>query len=131
GSFPRQWVQIANHAAYRKATQEYLEQAVANGDDWRAAIVENGWDTVYPSPGGTYENEETTMAAYVQLNLEGEVGNYMWSGNVGGRYVAIDNTTRGTASTIDLLYLNEATSDLPNQVDNAATTTAKSSTVKT
>jgi len=131
GNFPRQWVQIANHAAYRKATQEYLEQVVANGEDWRAAIVENGWDTVYPSPGGTYENEETTIAAYVQLNLEGEVGNYVWSGNVGGRYVTIDNTAQGTASTIDLLYLNEATSDLPNQVDNAATTSAKSSTVKT
>ncbi len=131
GNFPRQWVQITDHEAYRAATQAYLEQAVANGDDWRAALVNAGWDTVYPGAGGSYGNEEDTVAAYVQLNLEGELGDYAWSGNLGGRYVSIENAASGTASTIDLLTLNEESSDLPEKVHNAATTSAKSLTFET
>ena len=131
GNFPRQWVQIADHQAYRDATQAYLEQAVANGDAYRADIVNAGWDTVYPGPGGSYENEETEFATYLQVNLEGEVGDIFWSGNIGGRYVAIDNTAQGTASTIELLQLNEESSDLPEQVDNTATTSPEYLEVET
>ncbi len=129
--FPRQWVQIANHKAYREATQAYLEQAVANGDGWRGDIVNAGWDTVYPSPGGSYANDETMIALYSRFNFEGELGDYTWRGNLGARYVDIDNTARGTASTIDMLMINQESSNLPESVDNTATTSAKSSTVDT
>lgn len=129
--FPRQWVQIVDHQAYREATQAYLEQAVANGDDWRADIVNNGWDTVYASPGGTYQNHEKMGAIYARFNLEGELGDYTWRGNVGARYIDINNTAQGTASTIDLLMINEQSSNLPESVDNTATTSAKASEVET
>jgi len=131
GNFPRQWVQIADHEAYRQATQAVLEQMAADGEDWRAALVNAGWDTVYPDAGGSYDNEEDTVAAYVQLNLEGDLGDYAWSGNLGGRYVSIDNAATGRAATIDLLTLNEASSELPDKVHNAATTSSKILTFET
>lgn len=131
GNFPRQWVQIADHKAYRNATQTYLEQRVANGDGWRANIVNAGWDTTYLSPGGSYTNDEETTSAYALVNLAGELGDFIWSGNVGGRYVSITNTANGTASTIDLLRLNEESSNLPEQVDNTATTSPEAMKVET
>lgn len=131
GNFPRQWVQIADHKAYRDATQALLEQMVGNGDDWRAGRVGLGWDTPFYSPGGSYANEEHTLATYLRVNLAGELGGFLWTGNVGGRYVSIDNTATGTASTIDLLYLNAESSQLPNSVDNTSVTSAKSSEVIT
>lgn len=131
GNFPRQWVQLTDHQAYRQATQEYLEQRVAAGEEYRADIVNAGWDTVYPSPGGSYTNEEETVEAYVKFNFEGELGNIFWSGNAGGRYVSITNTAKGVASTIDMLLLNEESSDLPEQVDNTATTSPEYSEVET
>lgn len=130
GDFPRQWVQISNHESYRAATQAYLEDAVVNGDDWRADIVNAGWNTVYPGLGGSYENSEKQLDAYIQVDLEGDKGNINWQGNVGGRYVVIANSATGTKSTIDLLMLAD-TSELPLQVDNTATTSGKSSTVET
>lgn len=131
GGFPRQWVQIADHKAYRNATQAYLERRVANGDTSRANIVNAGWDTVYLSPGGSYANDEETTSAYAQLNMAGDLGGFMWSGNLGGRYVSITNTAKGTASTINLLRLNEASSNLPDQVDNTATTSPEAMEVET
>jgi len=130
GNFPRQWVQITNHDAYRAATQTYLDQAVTNGDGWRANIVNAGWDTVYASPGGTYTNKESGLDAYVQINLAGDLADKAWSGNVGGRYVTVVNSASGTASTIDLLLLADSSS-LPDQVDNTAITSAKDSIVET
>lgn len=134
GSFPRQWVQLADHQAYRAATQAYLEELVANDPTqaYRAPIVNAGWDTVYASPGGTYRNEEDTTSFYAMINLEGDVGGLPWSGNIGARYVSITNTAAGTASTIDLLMLNETTSNLPEgQVDNTATTSPEAMEVET
>ena len=105
GDFPRQWVQIADHAAYRAATQAHLEELVAGGDDWRSSIVDAGWDTVYSSPGGSYSNEESQVDFYLQADFAGELGDYLWTGNVGARYVSIENTAKGRASTIDELSL--------------------------
>lgn len=124
GNFPRQWAQISSWQSYRDATQAYLEQSggLAEGVQW---------DSVYRSPGASYINKETSLATYIQLNLAGEISDFLWTGNVGGRYVTFDNTAKGTASTIDLLYLNEATSQLPDSVDNTASTSAKDSTVDT
>lgn len=131
GNFPRQWVQVADHKAYRQATQKYLEERVANGDSYRADIVNAGWDTVYLGPGGSYTNEEETVSAYAMVNLQGDLGDFAWSGNVGARYLSITNNAIGTASTIDLLRLNEESSNLPEQVDNTATTSPQAMEVET
>jgi iron complex outermembrane recepter protein len=133
GNFPRQWVQIRDIKAYRAATQAYLQQLVANdpGQAWRANVVNAGWDTVYPGPGGTYENDEETLSFYAQFNMEGEIGGLAWSGNVGGRYVSITNNSIGTASTIDLLMIDEEASNLPDHVVNTARTSPKALQVET
>jgi TonB-dependent receptor len=134
GNFPRQWVQIADHQAYRAATQAYLEDRVANypGDAWRDAdgIVSNGWDTTYYGPGSSYANTSTTLSFYTQLNIETSLGDNTLSGNFGVRYITIGSTSKGTASTIDLLFLSE-TASLPDQPDNNALTSAKYSEITT
>ncbi|MBM0105002.1 TonB-dependent receptor [Steroidobacter sp. S1-65] len=133
GNFPRQWVQIRDIKAYRAATQAYLEQLVASDPTqaWRADVVNAGWDTVYPGPGGTYENDEDTLSLYTQFNLRGDIGRVGWAGNVGVRYVSITNTSIGTASTIDLLRLDPQASNLPDHVVNTATTSPKVLEVET
>lgn len=95
GNFPRQWLMISDFNRYRDATQALLPEGSEQ------------WWTTYPSLADTYSNEETEIAAYARLNMEGEIGDYFWSGNVGGRYVTVDNTTVGAATLIDLLYLDE------------------------
>ncbi|QYJ78344.1 TonB-dependent receptor [Shewanella acanthi] len=95
GNFPRQWLMISDFNKYREATQKLLPPGSEN------------WWTTYPSLADTYSNDETEIAAYLRLNMEGDIGDYTWSGNVGGRYVTVDNSTVGAATLIDLLYLDE------------------------
>lgn len=120
GNFPRQWVELANHQAYRAATQAYLENLIATdpAQAWRADIVNAGWDTTYQDAAGSYSNSEENTSAFVMVNLEGE----FWSGNVGVRYVDITNTAAGSASLIEELQLDEGASTLPDLVINTATT---------
>jgi iron complex outermembrane receptor protein len=133
GNFPRQWVQITDHQAYRDATQAYLEDLVANDPSqaWRAPIVEAGWDTVYADAAGSYANDEKTSAAYAMVNLEGDLGDFFWSGNMGVRYVEITNTASGTASRIQLLELADQSDLEAGNVDNTATTSREPLAVET
>lgn len=123
GNFPRQWVQLTDHEAYREATQAYLEELIANDPSqaYRAPVVENGWDTVNRDAAGTYANSEENLSVYAMANFEGDLGEVVWSGNFGVRYVDITNTASGSASRISLLELDEEASDLPDLVINTAT----------
>jgi len=122
GDFPRQWLTVSSHQAYRSAAQDYLE---ATNDDWRSGIVDAGWDTLYKAAGGI-SSEETTKSAYVQVNLEGELGDMSWTGNIGGRYVQTDNESTGTTTRIILLKLQAD----DNQVKNTAETITEPTTAK-
>lgn len=115
GNFPRQWVQLNNWAAYREAGQAAVEAVRPDHP-----LVQAGWDTLYKS-AGSYENSEENISAYVMANLEGELGGYVWSGNVGVRYVDITNTAAGRASRITLLRMDPESTPPPirNTADSA------------
>jgi len=125
GNFPRQWLTVTSHQAYREASQNYLE-SILSTDAYRADIVNAGWDTTYKASGGL-SSEESTKSAYIQLNLGGDLGDYSWSGNIGGRYVSTTNKSSGTTTTIDLLKLQQL-NPIKNTADiTTAPTTAESS----
>jgi iron complex outermembrane receptor protein len=126
GKFPRQWVELADHQAYREATQAYLETVRPD-----SSIVQAGWDTPYQDAAGSYENSEESFSAYAMMNFEGEVGDFYWSGNVGARYVDITNTAEGSAALIEELQLDEDASTLPDLVINTATTSRVPHSVET
>jgi len=100
GDFPRQWLSVSSHQAYRNASQDTLEAMVEKGEDWRADVVNAGWDTLYDA-AGAISTEEATTEAYIHVNLAGELGDYAWSGNICGRYVNTDTDASGTITTID------------------------------
>ncbi len=111
GNFPRQWVRVNDWGAYRDAAQAHLEAVRPE-----SPIVQAGWDTPYAAIGDTFENSEENISSYAMVNLEGELGDYVWSGNVGVRYVDISNTAAGRASRITELQLVEEDSDLENGI---------------
>jgi iron complex outermembrane recepter protein len=65
-----------------------------------ADIAANGGLGVQPVLGQSGSVLEKTLAAYVQANLEGELGDLPWSGNFGLRYTETDITSSGTAQVI-------------------------------
>ena len=135
GVFPRQWVQVTDHDAYRAATQQMLEdmiEADPDGQGWRSGKVDAGWDTLHPSATG-YVNDESTVSAYLQTNLEGELAGFVWNGNLGARYLSVDNTASGKASKIEELQLASGTVENGKyvSVDNTASTSAQAEVVKT
>ena len=64
----------------------------------RAYILANNPDASFASvyqPQDSYDIEEQTLAAYVQLDLESEIGNIPITGNVGVRVVKTDTDVTG------------------------------------
>jgi TonB-dependent receptor len=53
-----------------------------------------------PIPTSSGDAEENTFAMYVQLDLEGEIGNLDWSGNMGLRYISTDVVSHGSQQPI-------------------------------
>ena len=53
-----------------------------------------GFDSVYV-PSDSYESDERTLAGYIQLDLEGEVGSIPYAGNAGVRIVRTDTDVTG------------------------------------
>lgn len=100
GNFPRQWLQVNDWAAYADAGQAAVEELRPEHP-----LVQAGWDTVYKG-ANSYVNSEEKTEAYAMVNLEGELGDFIWSGNLGVRYVDIATTTTGRASRISLLRMD-------------------------
>ncbi len=64
----------------------------------KAHIIANNpgasFDSVYV-PSDSYDTDERTLAGYIQLDLEGEVGSIPYAGNVGVRIVRTDTDITG------------------------------------
>lgn len=52
-------------------------------------------------PNEINETEETSSAAYIKFNFEGDIGGYDYSANIGLRYVKLENDTHGFLSFPD------------------------------
>lgn len=130
GNFPHQWLGITNVEAYRNAVQKMLV-AHASEDVWgspRSAATNNPtgrWDYLYPAPSNI-SGEEITQSAYVQTNLGGDLSDYTWTGNVGGRFVKTENESIGLNTTI-----GQITSGGTNPVRQAAVQSTTVSSVNT
>ena len=74
------------------------EIAFADVASQRAHIIAQnptaGFDSVYV-PSDSYDSDERTLAGYIQLDLEGEVGSIPYAGNVGVRIVRTDTDVTG------------------------------------
>ncbi len=78
--------------------------------NYRQAIADNGgnWNgALRPSSSGVVA--ETSWAAYIQGNWEGELNDMYWDLSAGLRYVATDVTSKG--SSVQLLELNTIAGD--------------------
>jgi iron complex outermembrane receptor protein len=66
-----------------------------------AAFAERGNTfAAVPIPTSSGDAEEETFAMYFQLDLEGEVGDMTWSGNMGLRYVSTDVVSHGSQQPV-------------------------------
>jgi iron complex outermembrane receptor protein len=96
-------------------TPNALREAVLANSTW---LSDNDGPTGRHNYGGEWKVAETNMAAYVQANFAGET----WSGNVGARYVDIDQEINsyqavGSAANADVssLFGNWIYQDTNNQ----------------
>ena len=53
-----------------------------------------------PIPTSSGDSEEETFAMYFQLDLEGEIGDMSWSGNMGLRYISTDVVSQGSQQPV-------------------------------
>jgi TonB-dependent receptor len=53
-----------------------------------------------PIPTSSGDSEEETLAVYFQVDLEGEIGDMAWNGNMGLRYVSTDVVSRGSQQPV-------------------------------
>ncbi|WP_019028899.1 TonB-dependent receptor [Colwellia piezophila] len=111
GDFPRQWLSVSSYQAYVDASQDYLD-TLDDVKDHPKVVA--GWNTLYEGTAGAVNTDETSTSLYLQVNLEGEIGDYYWRGNVGGRYIKTDTDASGTSTTIDRLSL-KAGGAIPSQ----------------
>lgn len=81
GIFPRDFIMINNVSDY------HAELARLRN--------EPAWPLEQYDETRSVSTREKTLSVYSQLNLEGEIGDYEWSGNVGLRYVKTDSTSAG------------------------------------
>lgn len=58
------------------------------------------------------------IVLYLCFNFEGELGDYIWCGNLGVCYVDIDNIVCGMVLIIDMLMINQELFNLLEFVDN-------------
>jgi TonB-dependent receptor len=81
GVFPRQFMFVNDLNAYHQAIAELRQQP--------------NWPNEEYDETRSTATEETRSSIYAQANLEGELGDFSWSGNLGLRYVDTQTISRG------------------------------------
>lgn len=81
------------------AEQEFRDALAANSGDWRSEY----------KPGSSGTVTESSWAAYIQGNWEGEIGDMWWDMSAGVRYV--DTNVSAEGSSVQLLELNTIPGD--------------------
>lgn len=128
GNFPREWLVIKDMNAYIDGIQEMMERnwyKDANGawqtDDGTLGtpLIAPGkkWFTDHLDMGASYANKENSVSAYTQANLAGVIAEHEWSGNVGLRYIATENTAAGFGQTVDNITLNPSSNNSELRLD--------------
>lgn len=129
GTFPRSWLVIKNMNAYVAGIQEIMERdwyKDANGA-WNTQqlgthigpLISGGnkWNQDFLDAGSSYANEETSISAYTQLNLAGDLADYSWTGNLGLRYVTTENIAHGFGQTVENIKLNSSSNNSELRLD--------------
>jgi len=129
GNFPRSWVVIKDLNAYIDAVQTIGEKSWYNDPitGWRvddtlgSPLLAPGqrWNQESFDAAPSYKNDETTMSAYARVNIQGEIGDYAWSGNAGLRYIDIENTAHGFSQELLTIKINPSSNDSELRLDTA------------
>lgn len=127
GNFPRSWLVIKDLNAYIDGVQSLGEKNWYNDPDtgWEvndelgSPLLATGqkWNQESFDAAPSYENDETTYSAYARANLQGEIGDYAWSGNVGLRYISIENTAHGFSQELLTIKINPSSNDSELRLD--------------
>lgn len=76
-------------------------QFVSSPSAWRQAHIDAGANfPVVLDPNNTYDVKENTLAGYLQLNIDGNIGSLPVSGNVGVRLVNTNIETNGSGQEL-------------------------------
>lgn len=102
GNFPRNFTLINNIEAFKRAMGIIRNQEVGSSNDWTTEALR---------PSDSVINEEENIALYTQVNLEGEYGDWTWSGNVGLRYIRTETTSTGERRNIQNIEIESITPD--------------------
>lgn len=131
GNFPRSWLVIKDLNAYIEGVQSIGEKNWYNDPvtGWRvddtlgSPLLAPGqkWNEETFDAAPSYENEETTFSLYGRVNLIGEIGDYSWSGNVGLRYIDIENTANGFSQQLTTIKINPSSNDSELRLDTTFT----------
>ena len=131
GNFPRGWAVIKDINAYIDEVQRIGEQNWYNNPDtgWEVndtlgspfLAAGEKWNQESFDAAPSYENEETTFSVYGRVNLIGEVGDYAWSGNIGLRYIDIENTAKGFSQQLTTIKINPSSNDSELRLDTTFT----------
>jgi iron complex outermembrane receptor protein len=127
GAFPRSWLVIKDLNAYIDGVQSIGEKSWYNdpATGWRvdetlgSPLLAPGqmWNQESFDAAPSYQNDETTYSAYARVNLQGEVGDYTWSGNAGLRYISIENTAHGFSQELLTIKINPSSNDSELRLD--------------
>jgi len=131
GNFPRSWAVIKDLNAYINEVQNIGEKNWYNDpvSGWRvdnalgSPLLASGqkWNAESFDAAPSYENDETTISAYGRVNIVGEIGDYAWSGNVGLRYIDIENTANGFSQQLTTIKINPSSNDSELRLDTTFT----------
>lgn len=131
GNFPRSWAVIKDIDAYIDELQKIGEKNWYNDpvNGWEVNDVLGSpllaagqkWDQESFDAAPSYENDETTFSVYGRVNLQGEMGDYTWSGNAGVRYIDIQNTAKGFSQQLTTIKINSSSNDSELRLDTKFT----------
>lgn len=97
GSFARDFILINDRQGYI--------------DGMAALTGEVDWGSESLVPNASVVNTEETLALFTQINFEGEADRFLWSGNVGLRYIDTKNSSDGFAVQRLSVALDETSTD--------------------
>jgi iron complex outermembrane recepter protein len=99
GNRPQSWLMLTDVEAYNQTIQNIMVQ---NG----IVPADQQWDQTVFDPSASYVNFERSLSLYSKLNFSGETSIFDWYGNVGARYLYLNNISDGYFQNISHISLD-------------------------
>jgi iron complex outermembrane receptor protein len=99
GSHPQSWLMLSDVEAYNQTIQKIMVQ---NG----IVPADQKWNETVFDPSASYVNFERSLSLYSKLNFSGEAALFDWYGNIGARYLYLNNIADGYRQNISHISLD-------------------------